>query len=348
MIEERVCRKIQYISFGLALSVIYIHTYNVEVYGLPTDFDSAGGALGWLESFFNQVQVACVPFFFMISGYLFFRNYGWDKVWEKYRSRIHSLLVPYLIWCTLYYVLYLILTHIPVIAGHMNMSPVPFSFKYYISCLWNSTYTVLWFIKSLLFAIIGAPLYYGLMKKKSSRLWDRVSLLSSVLLLLYCLLENLQLTGIHFLTAFLNIYFLLGGMLAIRYSTLVERVRKYNVPFGIAGVLAYFFYLGAGGENNVLWVLLFLVSLWNAVDFFSYDVAPKWWMKQTFFIYCGHSFLLEAFEKLWLIVGGKSVWAAAIDYFCIPLVVVGVLAVTAYFFYRYFPRLYKVLSGGRV
>ena len=40
--EARVSHKIQYISFAMALSVIFIHTYNLEVYGLTAE---TGGSL---------------------------------------------------------------------------------------------------------------------------------------------------------------------------------------------------------------------------------------------------------------------------------------------------------------
>ena len=119
--ELRVRRKIKYIEFVLAFSVIFIHTYNVEVYGLLAEYGGAGAVLWYVENFFNSMQSVCVPFFFVLSGYLFFQNYSWQKVWEKYRSRIYSLLIPYVIWCTIYFLLYLFCTRVPVISRYMNM-----------------------------------------------------------------------------------------------------------------------------------------------------------------------------------------------------------------------------------
>ncbi len=44
--EERNVRKIKYLSFMLAVGVVFIHTYNLEVYAIsPSD----GGAIGFLQ-----------------------------------------------------------------------------------------------------------------------------------------------------------------------------------------------------------------------------------------------------------------------------------------------------------
>lgn len=345
--ELRVRRKIQYLSFILAISVIFIHTYNVEVYGLSAESGGAGTALWHLEKFFDKVQHACVPFFFAISGYLFFRNYSWDRVLEKYRSRIHSLLIPYLLWCTLYFVLYFICTNVPVLSRYMNMEKVPLSLAYYLSCLWNNTYTILWFVKNLLLAIINAPVYYALFVKKNSRLWDVCTLIGSFMLIGCCVLKDMGVINLQIPISNLNLYFLSGGVLAVRCCTAVESRNKWGRLLGVTGSCGCLLYAGIVDGVNTVWTLLFIASLWYAADCFTYSREPAWWMKQTFFIYCAHSFLLEALEKLWLIFAGRTVWAAAVDYFVMPFVVLGILSVMACLLSRYCRPIYKILTGGR-
>lgn len=52
-----------------------------------------------------------VPFFFFISGYLFFTNYknGKEFYFYKWRKRFYTLLVPYIFWNLLTIVLYYLL-----------------------------------------------------------------------------------------------------------------------------------------------------------------------------------------------------------------------------------------------
>ena len=303
--------------------------------------------LWYLENYLRRLQDVSVPFFFVLSGYLFFRNYSWRVVWIKYRSRLKSLLIPYIVWCTLYFLIYLGLTHMPVIKNHMNMQPVPLSFVYYLSCLWNSTYTTLWFVKSLLLAIVAAPLVYAVFSVKKSRIWDGLSVAGSILLLGCLLGQALGVIKGYVPTQFLNLYFLYGGFLAIRCKRVIETSSRFKKGMGIAGCLFCVIYAGIVGTMNTAVILVMIASLWFAADVFSMQEELPWWMRQTFFIYCAHSVLLEALEKLWLVIAGKSVWAASIDYFLTPLLVLGILAVTASALYRFLPEIYGVLTGGR-
>ena len=59
-------------------------------------------------SFFTHgICTAAVPTFFLLSGYLFFRNADtFSNVFQKQKKRIKSLLMPFLAWSAFYYALY--------------------------------------------------------------------------------------------------------------------------------------------------------------------------------------------------------------------------------------------------
>ncbi|MBR1454897.1 MAG: acyltransferase family protein [Lachnospiraceae bacterium] len=89
--------KITYIYFILSILVILIHSVNNE---------------SRFERFFSInciVQFATV-LFFIISGFLFFRNLNniYD-VRRKLEKRVWTLLIPYLLWNLIYYVVHLIM-----------------------------------------------------------------------------------------------------------------------------------------------------------------------------------------------------------------------------------------------
>lgn len=50
----------------------------------------------------REVVFNAVPLFFFVSGFLFFLNK--ENIWNKWNKRIKTLLLPYLIWCTLYFI----------------------------------------------------------------------------------------------------------------------------------------------------------------------------------------------------------------------------------------------------
>lgn len=104
-------------------------------------------------------------------------------------------------------------------------------------------------------------------------------------------------------------------------------------------------------NNNLLhaiWALCLIMGIWFSMDVLTYSAQPKWWIGQAFFIYCAHSFLLEALEKLWLMIGGRTVFAAAIDYFLMPVIVIVILCITAAILDKYCRGIYSLLTGGRV
>lgn len=82
-----------------ALMVVGIHSYNAGVSG-------ASPAASYLEGFLaHGLFTAAVPVFFILSGYLFFRNTeSVSDVVVKQKKRARTLLIPYLAWSAFYYV----------------------------------------------------------------------------------------------------------------------------------------------------------------------------------------------------------------------------------------------------
>lgn len=88
--------KIRVLSTILAYFIILLHCYNITGNsGVFTDSNR------WVQTFFSQgVCRIAVPFYFIVSGFLFFRDFNWSTAWflKKYKSRVHSLVIPYVLW----------------------------------------------------------------------------------------------------------------------------------------------------------------------------------------------------------------------------------------------------------
>lgn len=108
MEEKQFRDKVYWLTFLFSLMVVWVHSFNGELFmGNPEAALKVAGIERILGEKLGQIAV---PGFFMVSSYLFFRGFCWKKLLPKWRSRIRSLLLPYLLWNFLYYIGY--------VAGH--------------------------------------------------------------------------------------------------------------------------------------------------------------------------------------------------------------------------------------
>lgn len=119
---------------------------------------------------FTQVMVrlteVCVPLFYVISGYLFFRNVpmfprpGWFL--DKYRSRFFSLVIPYLIangvaWLCYYFAVKAAPSMVSGFFGDSWKNPL------YV--FWTGPVNMsLWFIRELILVVVVSPALYLLVR----------------------------------------------------------------------------------------------------------------------------------------------------------------------------------------
>lgn len=134
---------------------------------------------GFLSDF---IFCLCVPLFFIISGYLFFVNieqFQKRTYCEKLHRRLHSLLIPYLVWNSVTFLLYYL--------GSLAITPMPsgkaatcFSLSDFIWSFWNIGHVYgdasftglvlnipLWYVRdSIVMSILSPLIYFLLLKSK--------------------------------------------------------------------------------------------------------------------------------------------------------------------------------------
>lgn len=120
-----------------SLMVVMIHQHTV-----------AGNAFtvsSRIISFFTHgICTAAVPTFFLLSGYLFFRNAeSFSDIFKKQQKRIKSLLMPFLAWSAFYYGLYAVVSI--VIPGFLQS---------------NVSFNPIGIVKGIVFYEFSFPLWY--------------------------------------------------------------------------------------------------------------------------------------------------------------------------------------------
>lgn len=334
MLSAKASRKISVLSMVLFIGVMTIHTYNLEVYGIEPD--RPGSILAAFESFLNRfANGTCVSFFFLISGFLFFRNFDFSRIMEKYRSRMKSIVIPYLVWNTIYYLFFVCITRIPVIANAMNGERQAFGAAEYARYVWEGYYT-LWFLRVLIWMILLAPVLYLLLKRRKYY-WPE-----PVLALLFFI--GLGKTPLP--PDVVNVYYVLGAYLAMNFRGLANRGNR-RLSIAAALCLPAVVILGGRYAGHMWYTCLLFAVVWLAMDLFTFEKDVKWWVKCTFFYYCAHDMILQSVEKLILIAGGKSEFMAWADYLLAPVITLAILVGIAWFLRRFMRPVWNILSGGR-
>lgn len=201
---------IWWMSFILSLMVVWVHSENVDLFLGEIGRESL---VYRLEFFFAQTlgQIA-VPGFFMISAYLFYRNFQFSKTVSKWKSRCKSLLLPYVLWNILYYLGYVVVTRLSFVKKIIGKEPVAFGLKELFQAVAYYKYNpVFWYLFQLLLLVVLAPfLYWIICRKWSGLLW--------LLLLITALWKNVSLPILNLDALF---YYSAAGY-AVLFSEKVE------------------------------------------------------------------------------------------------------------------------------
>lgn len=163
----RLSDTITWLRFPLIFLIIMLHCYSVQrLEGSHETYFKV------LYPFYNWLGETGVPGFFFISGYLFFLS---KKTYtEKLKTRIHTLLIPYLIWNTLLLTLYVI----AFVSGYPQeincRSIIDYNFIDYLRVFWdrgsfdNGNFVPLlcplWYIRNLFIISILSPLLYYIIR----------------------------------------------------------------------------------------------------------------------------------------------------------------------------------------
>ena len=103
--ETQFRSKIYWLTFCFSLMVVWVHSYNWELFLGQT---LEGNAVALVERIFGEsLGQMAVPGFFLVSGYLFFRTFALKGLLGKWGSRVRTVALPYVLWNLLYYAGYL-------------------------------------------------------------------------------------------------------------------------------------------------------------------------------------------------------------------------------------------------
>ncbi len=355
MQEKRFRNQISWLMFVFSILVIWVHSYNVELFSGAVwgpEWDRAAQ----VETFWSVgVGQIAVPGFFFLSSYLFFRTFKLGKLAEKWKSRFFSIVVPYTVWNLLYYLGYVVATRLPMVKKVVGKKPIPFNIEETLQAVLHYSYApIFWYLFQLILLLILAPMIYALVKNRFVGCCYLLALLAALYFRLDTARPN---TDALF-------YFSLAAYAAVHWKNWLESRGNNDrilAGLGIMIVAVYSYGVMKNPGVNVLWTIAYRTlvpcSLWLMIS--SVELPEtRTWMRQSLFLYAIHFIIVRFLNKGSALVLAKGIekqilpqtmmaGAAVGIYFAIPVIVVAVSYAMALVLSRWMPAIWRVLSGGR-
>lgn len=322
--------------------IVFLHSYN-----LPENFKK--NYIFYIENFVtNGITRSAVPFFFILSGFLFFHNFrfSFDNYLIKLKKRIKSILIPFLLWSLFYLILALLLNQINIKIVNYSIISIC-DFIYYL--ILKPIPFQLWFLRDLFIIVVVSPLIYLLLKKSGVVL---------LLILFVIWFNNYQIFIV--IDNESAMFFTFGAYVSLYDSkNMIQKKtkNKYLLMCLILWISTNILKLDADLIIRNLYIhrvsqISGLFFLWYFYDFI-YDKYGKevnyenvlWIRDYGFFIFLLHEPLLSLIKKSTLRFFNYE-FLYLLSYFMYPILIIFFCVVIGMFLKKNF-KYYKILTGGR-
>lgn len=333
----------------MCVLVVFLHSYNIERYR----------SLNWsvtplLESFVSgTLGDLAVPTFFFMSSILFFQNYNLSKVWSKYRSRISSIVIPYLLWNMIYLIIFMIIVNFPLSRQFMDTQEISVSLQVVIDAIllhqYNGAY---WFMYQLILFVLVSPVIYLVMRTP----YGIVAVPGLFIISFWFSAIPNYSYGIKIKWL---MYWILGAYFALhRREQIYHRCVHKQIYLALSVILIivrfYLEFINQRTERNsqiidlllLILLLLNVMFLWFALDVLKFHRVYEW-MSMSFFIYTIHPLIVDTIKKaISALLSGNDVMAL-INYVVSGLGGVVISVYIAKVMHHYMPKIFSILCGKR-
>ena len=306
-------RKKTIVSFVLSIFVFWIHISSFGQYLVNSDPGSYFGIemfVSNLSVFFTNTFVRmAVPLFFVLSGAATFRNYDNKKYFSKLKTRVWSLLIPYLIWNTMGMLFEIVTSYTFVSKFFVAREKFVISFPNVLKAIFfHECNGPFWFICTLIVFVILSPLFDLLTKTKTS------SILSLVGLVILAQFE------IPYFSTLINgtdtlVYYMIGCVFGRHFmKTFSAKPKRWISVCSLCVFVlctAAWFIRGKGvfelpPSVTALFLSVYALSFWYAFDIVDISrIRLRPFMDDNMFLYAMHVNLSAVIVKLFELKEGE-------------------------------------------
>lgn len=356
--NELISKTFTLLRFPLMIGVVMIHCDITDQLSPNLQVQWAGNVM---YLFSNVIGRFSVPMFFIISGFLFFRNgiFDYSTYISKLRNRVNTLLIPYLLWNLIGFLYFVIKHYPPMSAVFQGVSEIEISFMNFLKAFWEFRFDglgetksmpidfPLWYIRDLIVVVVLSPLIYRLVK-------SGIALVAALGLLWFVF--NIELVGIE-MTGFF--FFSLGAYFAVNKIDIAKAISPIQIaiPITIIAIVSIIIDITTRGTVHhhlihkfVILMGIIMMFMWTAIVVkmnksisLIYRLAPA-----TFFVYALHGLYVATLRKGLCMVMQPTSNVAVVGTYILCIILTILLGLICYYILKRFcPSMCRLLNGGR-
>lgn len=329
-LDKYLSHKIKLASFFATIMVVYRHSLNYLAF---SNSYSGNGLNGWIQDGCMRLTKVAVPFFFIISGFFFFRkNYYVHGEWvEMLKVKFHTLFVPFSIWNV-----------VGLLTLAVTQQDYSFSLHGFLMSEW---YGPLWYVRDLMTYMFLVPLYQWLFVLQG-RTFSAVIVKIVFVGILICLVCRWMPVDCRWMSSEGMLFFVLGGVLQ-KYPDLLNKQMPKCLLFTVSAIWLYLsFYSWSFMASQQLNIVVGLVSFWGLLDYLKSKAIDRL-LPYNFIIYVLHLYLLKILKLGLAKVFYGNDFIALSAYLVLPVLCSALIIVLAKIMQKILPGFYKVATGGR-
>ena len=340
-------KKKEFISFLLSILVFFIHSS----FGQDISSGSYISVINNKTSYFFSESITrfAVPMFFMLSGLTFFKDYDNKKYFTKIKSRLFTLVIPYLLWNTIW-MLWEIFTSYSFISK-LTESRYPLTLSSILKGIFLYNCNIpFWFIFDLIIFSFAAPLVFLIIKNKYVGI-------SSVICLSIVSLFGIYLPMEVFYYPMAVVFYLMGGIIGYHFFDFASK--KSSKPLQIASLIFLTVYILAKNmvpqeihiNNYFIQTVVYTLaafSLWNITDAFIEKIKPRALYRRSFAIYAMHLPIAIVILKIFDFCIPQNEWLEIPKFVIMVVVTLVIINLVCAFLEKFAPKVSATLMGNRI
>lgn len=340
-------------SFFLSFLVVLVHVHSFDSYSYT---GALGSVLKSISRFLtNGLTFGAIRLFFLISGVLFYRNYTYSRTGEKLKSRFRSLVLPYLLWCTLYTALFMVAGKTPIrntMAIDMTLSVK----NIVCGILLNQYYKSFWFILDLIVFTLFCPVIYTLLKNKIVGL---ITIAAVTVLYAFGITipETIQIGGVEYVAfwrADSIVLYLIGAFIGIHcFDWFAARKSRLTAVLALVVYVLCSFLRSMTKIQEIpaLWILMMICcsfAIWNMFDLceFGKKNLPGF-ISYSFMMFALNFYLGVYISKVLYLILPKAQIFSLVNLVITLVLELGFILGLSHILRKKAPKLYGLLTGGR-